>query len=191
MKNWLKDHDNRISFTVLYVGLSIFLSIYISIFWLIPIAFTHMLLEIIVSEGNLKQRLLHSILHIKLDIVLIIFALWLSVYFEAIFGLLGLGATTRAVAQGGTRFIIWQKAIRGFLMSIDDVAQLTRGVLRAKANKSSKKDEIEESSKLTKIDFITIFIGVVLFLAIFFAPFIIDISYKDLFDNLANELKPY
>ena len=165
------------------------MSVYISIFWLIPIALSHLFLEMIIGGGVLKNRFISSLLHIKLDIVLIIFALWLSVYFESIFGLLGLSATTRAVTQGGTRFIIWQKATRGFLMSVDDVAQLTRGVLKARKN-STKQDE-NDDSKFSIIDYLIIFIGILLFLSILFAPYIIDMSYTELLDILKNELKPY
>ena len=72
-------------------------------------------------------------------------------------------------------------------MSVDDVAQLTRGVLKARKN-STKQDE-NDDSKFSIIDYLIIFIGILLFLSILFAPYIIDMSYTELLDILKNELK--
>ncbi|MCQ1058888.1 hypothetical protein LRP52_16625 [Photobacterium sp. ZSDE20] len=84
--------------------------------------------------------------HLKLDIVLIIFALWLSVYMDAIFGLVGLNAAARAGAQVGSRFAIFEKIIRGFFLTVDDAAQVLK-VLSKKRDTSDQEVEVKTYTK--------------------------------------------
>ncbi len=169
---------------------------FVSLFWLIPITMAHLTLEIVTSKsGTFKEKFYHGLSHIKLDIVLIIFALWLTIYFEAIFGAVGLSATTRAVAQGGTRFFIWQETIRGILMSLDDMTRLAKGVIRVrnrnKNNNVEKEEIVEEQHGFSKGDYFIIALGLIFSTTLIFAPYIIDIDYANLLSALKEQLRPY
>lgn len=191
MNNWFKQHDNKISFALIYVALSFYLSIAISLFWLFPIIVAHGLLEYSILEPATPLRKIKKILiHLNLDIVLIIFALWLAVYFESIFGLLGLSAGARATAQGGARFLAWQKTIKGVLMTADDAVQLAKGALSIRAN-SEKSDKKDDEYRLNKTGVALFFIGLLLANAIIFAPFFIDITYPAMLEILKSELNPW
>jgi hypothetical protein len=132
---WVADHDDRWLFTFLYIGLAVVLSIWISLFWLVAVVAAHGALE----WWSLRQRGYAGALfgpvtwHLKLDLALILFALWLGVYMETLFGIAGIGAMARTSAQAGARFIAWQRALRGVLLTVDDAAQVARAVV-ARAN---------------------------------------------------------
>lgn len=192
LKAWLNEHDNKLSFTLLYVGLSVFLSIYISLFWLIPIVAVHAFLEASTLEEQQSNKAWQVFMHLKLDIVLIIFALCLAVYFEAIFGLLGLSAASRGAAQGGARFIAWQRSIRGTLMTLDDAAQLAKGIARVKSSSvAGEAEQIADDNGLSKLDYLTLGFGITMLLGIVFAPFLIELSYADVLQILVEELHPW
>ncbi|MGR5142649.1 hypothetical protein ACQKPX_13320 [Photobacterium sp. DNB23_23_1] len=149
---WVNDHDDKWLFTLLYVSSAIVLSMTISMFWLVIVVAVHGLLEwISISRSSSYygiKRFGAVLWHLKLDIVLIIFALWLSVYMDAIFGLVGLNAAARAGAQVGSRFAIFEKIIRGFFLTVDDAAQ----VLKALSKKRDKSDQEVEVKTYTKGD---------------------------------------
>lgn len=189
MNNWIKTHDNRLSFTILYVGLSVALSVFVSIFWLIPVVLLHAYFEWQAIGNEEENKFRHVFLHLKLDITLVIFALWLGVYFESIFGLLGLSAASRAAAQGGSRFLAWQKSIKGVLMTMDDAAQIIKGATKVKA-KGSENNE-DEKEELTVSGIVIIGFGAAMLLSIVFAPYIIDVTYTEVADILKTELNPW
>lgn len=152
----------------------------------------HAALEAFTLPKEMPRKTIHVLLHLKLDIVLVIFALWLAVYFESIFGLLGLSAASRTAAQGGARFLAWQKSIKGALMTVDDAAQLARGVMRVRAKTGIQEDtENDEANKsLGKTDWLIISSGIAMSLGIALASFIIDTSYNDVLNIFINELTP-
>ncbi|HRQ65619.1 MAG TPA: hypothetical protein PKZ76_12290 [Xanthomonadaceae bacterium] len=127
---WVAEHDERWLFTLLYVGLAVVLSLWISLFWLVAVVAAHGALE----WWSLRQRGFNGPLlgpitwHLKLDIALILFALWLGVYMETLFGIAGLGSLARTGAHAGARFIAWQRVLRGILLTVDDAAQVARAV---------------------------------------------------------------
>jgi hypothetical protein len=128
---WVAEHDDRWLFTILYIGLAVVLSIWISLFWLVAVVAAHGALE----WWALRQRGFEGPLwgavtwHLKLDLALILFALWLGVYMETLFGIAGLGPLARGGAQAGARFIAWQRVLRGALLTVDDAAQVARAAL--------------------------------------------------------------
>lgn len=134
-RRWLVDHDNRWLFTILYVGFAVILSITISLFWLLAVVAAHGVLEYwtLTRRGMRRHRLEHVLWHIKLDIGLIIFALWLGVYMDVIFGVAGLSAAARTTAQAGSRLLAWQQGLRGVLITVDDAAVVARSVMRRRA----------------------------------------------------------
>jgi hypothetical protein len=165
--NWVLSHDEKIGFIFFYIGLSLILSLALGLFWLLLIVFLHWVLELVVhsyKSNNFFFALGNSFWEIKLDIGLVLMALWLAVYLDFIFGIAGLGVAARSVAQIGNhtlrsgsrlagtssniakttvRFAGWQRIIRSSLLSLDDLVQIFRGIFKAK----DKKADIKESTK--------------------------------------------
>ncbi len=130
-RRWLLDHDNRATFTILYITLALVLSMAISMFWLVAVVATHGIIEFwsMGKEGIHDHRLGRTLWHIKLDIMLVLAALWLGLYIDLLFGLAGLSAAARTGAQVSTRLIAWQRAIRGVLLSVDEAALAAKAAL--------------------------------------------------------------
>lgn len=133
---WIADHDDSWLFTALYLGLAVVLSMLISLFWLLAVVAAHAALEwyALRERGAEGPRLRLVLWHLKLDLALVLFALALGLYLDTLFGMAGLGAVARTGAQAGTRFLAWQKALRGVLMTLDDAAQVARAVAARKGN---------------------------------------------------------
>lgn len=138
---WVVEHDERWLFVALYIGLAVVLSIWISLFWLVVVVAVHALFEWIrqrTKHDSPGRVFLEALWEIKLDLALVFFALALALYMEVILGVLGLqsaarlGAAARAGTRTGTRALAWQRAIRGFLLSVDDIAQIARAFFREK-----------------------------------------------------------
>jgi hypothetical protein len=207
MTDWINNHDEKLSFTVAYVGASVILSLFVSIFWLIPIVLVHGFLEWKKAKALNVNRMRYVLLHLKLDIALIIFSLWLSVYIEASFGLLGIGsasrvasrgatvsriaAGSRVAAKGGARILAWQNAIRGVLITLDDVAQLIRGVSRVKNRENGNSSSPLSSEKLTLLDYTIIGVSLLFILSLLFAPYLVGMEYSQVLEILKSELTPW
>jgi hypothetical protein len=127
---WVADHDDSWVFMVLYVGLALVLSMWISMFWLVAVVGAHALLEwyALGRRGVREHRLGIVLWHLKLDVGLVLVALWLGLYLDTLFGLVGLGAAARAGAQTAARVIAWQRTIRGVLMTVDEGAHVVKAV---------------------------------------------------------------
>lgn len=143
---WVATHDERWSFTLIYVGAALVLSTLVSLFWLVVVVAAHGLLEwfALRQRGVQGHRLLRVAWHIKVDIGLVLLALALALYFEVLLGMVGLGAVARTSAQLTARVVAWQRAIRGIVLSADDVALVARAALRRRTG-----DEDEAASSPT------------------------------------------
>lgn len=137
MLHWIAEHDDSWVFIVLYVGLGLVLSMTISLFWLAAVVAAHAALEWLAlgRKGIDDQRAGRVAWHLKLDIGLVLVALWLGLYIEVLFGLAGLGAAARAGAQTAARVIAWQRTIRGVLMTADEAAHVVKAVATRKRPK--------------------------------------------------------
>jgi hypothetical protein len=133
LRQWIIEHDERWLFIVLYIGLAVTLSVWISLFWLVAVVAGHGVLEWI-RQSHLHQSrrmvLVETLWELKLDIGLVLFALALALYMDLVLGVVGLQSAARlgAAARGGARFAAWERAIRGVLLSVDDMAQVARAV---------------------------------------------------------------
>jgi hypothetical protein len=145
---WIIDHDNQKLFVIFYIGLAVVLSIWVSLFWLVAVVAVHLLFELVrqhTLHARRREVLAEALWEVKLDLALIFFALALSLYMDILLGAvsLGLGARLAALsrtgrfarlfqagARAGTRFAGWQRLIRGFLLSMDDLAQVARALGR-------------------------------------------------------------
>jgi hypothetical protein len=137
---WVREHDDRLSFVVLYVGGAIALSIWLNLFWVAMLMLCHFFLEIL--RGRLvdaEQPVLHALWEVKLDIALLLFALVVALYSEQVLALLGLGQAARAGQaargiQAVARFGIVERALRIVVLTMDDMARLVQAVIRLQRN---------------------------------------------------------
>ncbi len=200
-KNFIKNHDESWVFICLYIGLAVSLSMFISIFWLIAVAFFHGCIEwASLRMKGLRNGIFNKVLwHLRVDIVLILFALWLGVYIDAIFGILGLGALVRSSAQIGSRALAWQRTIRGVLLTLDDAIQFVKALAMKNGTKASKthchtgsKEAIySDESSISKYDIALISIGGILTASILLAPAMTSMTPYEVIEKLSNDLHPW
>jgi hypothetical protein len=133
LTEWVRNHDERWSFVVLYLGLAVGLSVFVSLFWLLVVGALHFVLEYGRQSHYRNGRLEvigHALWEVKLDIGLVLLALTLVLYIDVVLGLLGLqsaaraAAVTRAGARIGTRAAAWERNIRTFLLTVDEMARI-------------------------------------------------------------------
>jgi len=147
LREWVRDHDESWIFVVLYLGLAVGLSVFVSLFWLVVVAGLHFLLELIrqrhYREGP-RSVALHALWEVKLDVGLVLLALTLVLYIEVVLGILGIqsaaraAAVTRAGARVGTRAAAWERNLRTFLLTVDEMARVVHAgfMLRRKKKRS-------------------------------------------------------
>ncbi len=165
--NWVADHDNKKIFIVLYISISLVLSIAISLFWLLFAVIIHFAFELISQnqkQGSFTSVLMESFWETKLDFALVIFAWWLAIYLDFIFGVAGIGAAARLgaqtasrtsqvsgkVIQSSARTAAWGRIIRAILLSLDDVGNAIKSVYQSKASKMRNKPIPERNLERTK-----------------------------------------
>ncbi|WP_026970792.1 hypothetical protein [Aliagarivorans marinus] len=187
LKTWITHHDDSWWFITIYVGAAVSLSMLISMFWLAAVVFAHGVLEWFALAGK-PLRFRAVLWHLKLDIVLVIFALWLAVYMDALFGLVGISAAARASAQLSARFALFEKIFRAVMLTIDDALQVIKALLR----KGSKAVQIPASNGSWSLaDKLTIGSGMALIVAIVVAPYLTQHSYQQVLAILSSELHPW
>jgi hypothetical protein len=197
-RRWLVDHDNRVTFTILYITLALVLSMAISMFWLAAVVAAHGVIEFwsLGKAGIRDHRLARTLWHIKLDIVLVLAALWIGLYIDLLFGVAGISAAARTGTQAAARFVAWQRTIRGVLLSADEAA------LAAKAAFGGGKDNgasahprqappLPWRQRWSLGDRLTIGTGVVLLALILLTPVITDHSVAEALAILAEDLHPW
>jgi hypothetical protein len=141
LREWVREHDERWSFVVLYLGLAIGLSVFVSLFWLVVVAAFHFLLECGRQAHYRQSRtevIGHALWEVKLDVGLVLLALTLVLYIDVVLGLLGLqsavraAAVTRAGARIGSRAAAWERNIRTFLLTVDEMARVVYAAVLVK-----------------------------------------------------------
>jgi hypothetical protein len=195
----LLEHDHRLSFTVLYIGLALVLSMVISMFWLLAVVAFHGLLEFwtLGKRGPADHRLGRTLWHIKLDIVLILAALWLGLYIDLLFGVAGLGAAARSGAQVSARVLAWQRTIRGVLLSVDEAALAARAALagrrgaEAEAPKHQRQAPRPWRQPWSWGDRLTLGSGAVLAVLIVLSPVLTPHSVTEALQLLGQDLHPW
>jgi hypothetical protein len=224
LKNWLINHDNSKIFMISYIGLSVILSITISLFWLLFVVLIHFSFELYAQSRNKSkfyQVFLESLWETKLDFALVIFALWLAVYIDFIFGVAGLGALARGgtmaasrssaaiisgekVVEVSTRFAALQRSIRGILLSLDDFANTLKAFFQSRNAKVTKKSNsvpnnsiisvnkrISWNSEWKSIDYIAISLFTFSLIMILLSPMIINTTVSDIYELIADEFHPF
>ncbi len=199
---WIVNHDDSWLFIVLYIGLAVTLSLAISLFWLVVVVGAHAALEWYVHWRE-HPSTLHTAARvaweIKLDVALVFFALALGVYMEFVMGVAGLSAAARG-AQATGRFIAWQRALRGILLTVDDAAQVARAAAAGRGKSQGKDIPKDEPPKVGWGgwtapwgfgDKVSLGIGNACLMLIVISPFITGMSYGEVMDIIAMELHPW
>jgi|GEM_PF-841260 len=111
---WIVLHDRSVIFALAYVSLTIFLSVYVSYFWLVALVGLHLVLEWL-KKGYLGyERGLHrtawTVWDTKFDIALIFLALTLLSYTGVGAGVAGAQSATRVSLMGGKLSALWARA---------------------------------------------------------------------------------
>lgn len=208
LRQWIMSHDDRWLFIVPYIVLAVILSVVLSLFWLIVVVGVHFVLEMLRQrflaelrgeKGHFLMLALRSVWEIKLDIGLIIFALALALYMEIVLGVVGLGAAARGTAMAGTRvasrFGVIQQALRAFLLSVDDLAQVARVVVKRRKGETTAEEAEEDEISDGRIrpgrgDYVILaFIGVCMLLIVL-APVLTDQPVEVVLAQIGEELAP-
>lgn len=203
---WIIDHDDQLSFVLLYVGGAVLLSVFMNLFWVAMLMLAHLILEIwrhVVMQSRLP--VLQALWCVKLDISILVFALVISLYSEHIFAMLGLGQAARAgetVSRGArvlTRFSIIERGLKVFFMTVDDMGRVVHMLIRRismkRAMKAVKKDVEEEheggmDDGITKGDIFSLCFGVFCIIMILVSPYTVTGSYRATFERIIQELQP-
>jgi hypothetical protein len=229
LRSWIIEHDDKWLFVILYIGLAVVLSIWISLFWLVFVVAIHFMLEI-VRQQHLRtqpaQVLAEALWEVKLDITLVIFAMALSLYMDMLFEMVTLGLSARlaallragrlgkllqGAAKAGARFAGWQRLIRGFFLSVDDIAQVVRA-LGKRSVKTHSALSLADNSQPIKIemdkhsnkpsnsswlsawswgDALTIGLGLACTVLILASPWLTNHTFNSAFLSLIAELQPF
>ena len=196
-RRWLVDHDNRTTFTIIYITLALVLSMAISMFWLVAVVAAHGVIEYwsLGKQGLREHRLGLTLWHIKLDIMLVLAALWLGLYIDLLFGVAGLSAAARTGAQVSARVVAWQRAIRGVLLTVDEAALAAKAAVGGNGGHGGSTPGADQELPWRKRwswgERLTIGASVVLAVLIVFSPLITDHSLTEALMILAEDLHPW
>ncbi|MCC5839234.1 MAG: hypothetical protein JJT96_03840 [Opitutales bacterium] len=158
---WIIDHDDKRSFLIGYVGLTIFLTIGISLFWLFFLVGVHLCFECLKKndDGVFEPRrvLAFALWDIKFDVVLLTMALVLLVVTEVRFGIAGIAGLARFSAvlsrfSGASRsFVPIKDLVLAFRIvctrKMDRRDSLQRKLLWLKAEKLADQAAIREAER--------------------------------------------
>jgi hypothetical protein len=209
LRQWIINHDDSWIFILLYIGLAVVLSVWISLFWLVAVVAAHFVLEWI-RQSHLRHHWLATLAEVlwelKLDIGLVLFALVLSLYMEIVLGLVGLQSAARlgVAVRSGARFAAWERTIRGVLLSVDDLAQVARAVTANRGRgEPSTVETAEESSTLPLSywgswrapwaagDWVALGLTGICLLLMLASPLLTDHTFSSAFNTMMSELQPF
>lgn len=197
LRRWLLEHDHRVSFTVIYISLALVLSMAISMFWLVAVVAAHGAIEYwsLSKRGPADHRLGRTLWHLKLDIALVLAALWLGLYIDLLFGVAGLGAAARTGAQVSARVVAWQRTIRGVLLSVDEAALAAKAALGgggAEAGPARRREApLPWREPWSWGDRLTVSSAALLFVLILLTPVLTEHSVVEALQVLAADLHPW
>jgi len=181
---WAKRHDSSKIFTFAYIAASVVLSVFVSLFWLIPLVFFHGFLEWAGTEDGMafSKKIGKVLWHIKLDIALLLLSLVIMVYMEFTVGALLARIATRASA-----FAAWQNTIKAALLTVDDLFQMIRlaGAKKQKFTSEVKKRKMDMESVLPLV-IIVLSTGLLLF-----SPLLLGAPAQEVLSVLKNEMMPF
>lgn len=209
-REWVLDHDERWLFIVLYVGLAVVLSIWISLFWLVAVVGAHFALELVRQRhllgGSYGRVVIEALWELKLDVALVLFALVLTIYMELVLGIVGLQSAARigAASRAAARFGAWERTLRGLLLSADDAAQVARAVALRRARGAAEQEAGVVAPRPRPAharwgrwtgswgtgDWIAVGLGTACVALLLAAPWLTDHTYESALASMLIELRP-
>jgi hypothetical protein len=142
------NHDQSKAFNALYISLALILSVFVSLFWLVIIVGIHFMLELIRQHHHCstcaRKALGRSFWQLKLDLSFIAFSFVVDAYMGILLGVAGLGNISRlggierAEISDGARLGGYERAVRGIVLSSDDIARTTSAAV---GSRGSPKDD--------------------------------------------------
>lgn len=203
-RRWVVEHDEKLLFTVLYIGLAVVLSVWISLFWLLAVVSVHLVLELVRQShrfSGARAVTLQALWELKLDVALVLMALVLALYMEMILGVAGLQGAARmgTASRVLARFSGWERTIRGILLSADDAAQLARvaGTRRGRANAPRLAAELEAdgstswSRRWNRGAWLAMGLAIVCVALLLAAPLLTPHTPSSALEVLRRELRPF
>lgn len=155
LREWIRDHDEKWLFVLLYLGLAVGLSVFVSLFWLLVVAGLHFLLEC-VRQGHFWRSpgavVAHALWEVKLDVGLLLLALTVALYLDVVMGILGLqsvgraAAVSRAGARIGSRAAAWERNLRTFLLTFDEMIRIAQAALRLRGQAKRGAQPVAENA---------------------------------------------
>jgi len=155
---WIQRHDESWLFVAMYIGFAVVLSVWLSLFWLVLMVGIHFLFEVIRHFRTLDSwaaRLSMASWEVRLDIALVLLAFAVSLYMDAIMGILGLQSAGRAAvatstaSRVGTRAAAWQRMVRAVVLGFDDVANGFRAIFMRKGEQTGEELPAEVEAAAT------------------------------------------
>jgi hypothetical protein len=134
--HWVRDHDDRLSFVLLYIEGAIALSVWLNLFSVAMLMLGHFGLEVFRARLlKMERPVLQALWEVKLDIGLLLFALVVALYADQVLAVLGLGQAARAgqAARGlqvVAKFGIVERALRILVLTMDDIARLVQAIVK-------------------------------------------------------------
>lgn len=130
VRRWIIHHDDSKVFLFGYVGLSVVLTLWVSLFWLIAMVGLHFALEWVKKRhdgtGGIWRTFTWVMWDIKLDALLIVVAMVLVVYSSVTIGAAGAGGLSR-LSLFGFRFSKLGAGLRGVMpLPFKDLVLATR-----------------------------------------------------------------
>ena len=202
---WIREHDDRISFVVLYIGGAIALSIWLNLFWVVMLMLGHFALEIV--RGHLleaRRPLAHALWEVKLDIALVLFALVVALYSDFVLGLLGLGQAARAGQaarglQAAARFGVIERALRVVVLTADDALRLVQAAFRLRNRSAAPQPSLAAVETVASVpdepgieagDIASLAFGALCLLLLLLAPQITGTTPEAVAAQLLHEISP-
>jgi hypothetical protein len=210
VRDWIHQHDYKWLFVIVYLGLAVVLSVFVSLFWLVFMAGVHLLLEYIrhLRPGWGATRVLaHAAWEVKLDFALVLLALGAVLYIDVVMGVLGIqsaaraAAVSRAGARAAARIAAWERNVRAFLLTIDEMLRIGRAATllwRRRGRKGVVAAVTEREDPATPPwkrrwalgDRVSIAISAACLLLIAAAPLVTQYGWAEVAEVLAAELRP-
>lgn len=196
--SYILEHDRRWSFIITYISLAVVLAILLNLFYLTLVVGLHGLFEWIKYGQHVQDRVTRAfyvLWELKLDIGLIFFGLALDLYLELILGMVGISSAARGAAMTGSRFIGFEHALRGILLSVDDLALAGRMAL----GRTPDEEPIEPVKgnllgpwawNYSLGDRLSIGFGITCILCIILAPHVTEHNVASALASLAAEMHP-
>jgi hypothetical protein len=161
------NHDQSRAFNVLYISLALILSVFVSLFWLVLIVGIHFTLELIrqhhYCSESIRKVFGRSFWQLKLDLSFIAFSFAVDAYMGVLLGVAGLGniSSLRGIEEAeissGARLGGYERAIRGVMLSSDDIARTTTAAIGFKNDaRDNRSDTLSESDDAVKDDVATL-----------------------------------